>query len=212
MENDACFEYYYYYYYRDVKYLIKRKNRVNRKLIVVTEKLFFKFNDNSRNFLFLLLRIFFSLIKSLEIWKSQFFLIAHEKKKKKQSSPRLRFNDHIPNSPDSLSPPTTHEDTSKTPSPILISAALERAPLPPPFEASDFLVIDATPPFVFLPGARFPFLSRAKGGHAPPSALPLLLYVSSGAALFVTPPLTQRARGTVPRKPGHGPRGCTVNA
>lgn len=24
--------------------------------------------------------------------------------------------------------------------------------------------------------------------------------------------LTQRARGTVPRKPGHGPRGCTVNA
>lgn len=187
MENDACFEYYYYYYYRDVKYLIKRKNRVNRKLIVVTEKLFFKFNDNSRNFLFLL-RIFSSLIKSLEIWKSQFFLIAHEKKKKKQSSPRLRFNDHIPNSPDSLSPPTTHEDTSKTPSPILISAALERAPLPPPFEASDFLVIDATPPFVFLPGARFPFLSRAKGGHAPPSALPLLLYVSSGAALFVSPP------------------------
>lgn len=66
--------------------------------------------------------------------------------------------------------------------------SLERAPLPP-FEASDFLVIDATPPFVFLPGARFPFLRPSRGLRAVtrPSALPLLLYVSSGAALFDSP-------------------------
>lgn len=50
-------------------------------------------------------------------------------------------------------------------------------------------MIDATPPFVFLPGARFPFLRPSRGLRAVtcPSALPLLLYVSSGAALFDSP-------------------------
>lgn len=50
-------------------------------------------------------------------------------------------------------------------------------------------MIDATPPFVFLPAARFPFLRPSRGLRAVtrPSALPLLLYVSSGAALFDSP-------------------------
>lgn len=61
----------------------------------------------------------------------------------------------------------------------------------------DFLVIDATPPFVFLGSSAIPFLAsrsrRAKGGHARVGApIPrLLLYVSSGAALFEASTCTQ---------------------
>lgn len=143
-------------------------------------------------------------------------------KRKKQSSPRLRFNGHIPNSPDSLSPPTIssarrHLENRPTP----FSSLGPRTSTPPPS-----LLKRATFPwsmrllllFSFLRRGRDSLsplrlspLSRAKGGHAPLCS-PLLLYVSSGAALFDPPPSRVRTRRTVPRKPGHGPRGCTVNA
>lgn len=66
-----------------------------------------------------------------------------------------------------IPPASWNEDTSKTPSPILIRGP-RTSEHPSAFEASDFLVIDATPPFVFLAATPFPpvLLSRAKGGHA----------------------------------------------
>lgn len=174
--------------------MLKILRRGIRKLIVVTKKLswqffFVKFQWYFAKFLFNYYTLYLAT-KSLypgsnEISFAQnlqffFFLIARSlppKEKKRETKKNRQKEETIfskitvqrPYSKFSrFSQSSNNLQRTKTPRkqtyPILIPRPSNEHPSPLAFEASDFPVIDATPPFVFLPaaGARFPF---------PPSSL-----------------------------------------
>lgn len=160
----------------------------------------------------------------ISLARSSIFLIARssyrkrrkeKNRQKEQSSPRLRFNDHIPNSPDSLSPRREHTNTPRRRPPFSSPRPSNepRTSTPPSFWSERLSRDRCDSSFCFPSWGAIPFppsLSRAKGGHAPLCSPPP--FVRFEWRRIVRLPPRVRTRRTVPRKPGHGPRGCTVNA